>query len=384
MNTIALSATSVPPGVSFTGGLFDVLLLSGETAGWSQLNTEFEQWDPALHGPVPEGIRGNSNNIITVGEFVPGGTPFISGTRYFADTVSAGQLTTSINELFVGKAIENDKLLVNMPGAQVWEDASLIVGEEHDILTGRHDIGSARIFHLLANDRFVTSGSDASATGYVLYAIDTGQVFYCLDGATNAWVEANTFTGPVDITGRLEVGNNLILGNQTLDDGGGDTFNVFAHAARHLIGGADPLSGVVNQLIKVGLSGDLGLVQSVAWPIPDQIILTVGFDFGGRPGNSTVLFFSPLSFFQDSASAVDLNAAFFLDTVEITTPNGIRGLCELNSHASADGGQSITLVGWSDTVSAAAHILEVRVGVKQVTTPLAQNRMILALDLGLT
>ena len=92
------------------------------------------------------------------------------------------------------------------------------------------------------------------------------------------------------------------------------------------------------------------------------------------------MFFAPISFAQDSGSAVDVNAAFFLDTVEVTVPNGIRGISEL----AANGEDVITLVGWSTTVSAGAHTLEVRVGVEQSTTPLVQNRIILALDLGLT
>jgi len=385
MNAIALSATTVAPGVTFPIGLFSGALAPGETAAWGKFGT----WEPwsyvnVFHGPVPEGIRGNSNNIITNGLFVPGGSPYISQTRYFADLATPGLLTTVKNEIFVGKGIGPDSLLVNMTGAQVWEDASSIVGAEHDTLTGTHDEGSARAWVGAEAGRSARSNSLASSTGMLYYASDTGRVWYCSNGAANVWIEQTHFTGLVTIDNSLLVSSQIRMPAKALHDNISDLMNPFAHAARHLVGGLDPLSGVVNQLITTGSSVDFGLVQAAAWPVPDQSILSVGFDFTGRPGNSTVLFFAPVSLLQNSAGVADISLAFFLDAVEVTTPNSIRGICEVNPHASSEGGQTMTLVGWSSTVSAAAHTLAVYVGVRQATTPVAQHRTILALDLGLT
>jgi hypothetical protein len=359
--------------------LFSGALLPGQTATWGKFGL-WEKWSQLniFHGPVPDGIRGNSNNIITVGLFVPGGSPYINQQRYFADEVTPGLLTTTINELFVGKAISTDSLLVNMPGAQVWETARATFQLEHDALTGRHDEGSARTFHDLYANRNILSGGQAYATGYILYATDTGQVLYCADGATNTWVEQTEFTGPLDVTNTLEVSGNLILGNQTLDDGVADTMDPFAHAARHLVGGEDPLSGVVNMILNAGSAVPQTVAQTASFPLPVTTVQSLAFDFTGRSGLSTIQIYAPI-YISRGGDAVDISLALFLDTVEITNPNSIRAQEEISSA----GEITITLVGFLTNVTAAAHTLEIRMGVEQNRPPDVEDRMIMVTDLGL-
>jgi hypothetical protein len=216
----------------------------------------------------------------------------------------------------------------------------------------------------------------------VYYATDTGQVFYCSDGTSNTWIEQTAFTGPLSVTNNLEVASQIRMPAKALHDDVSDLMNPFAHAARHLVSGADSLSGLVNQIISTGSNVTMAIVQSAAYPIPDQTILSVGFDFTGRSGASTVLFFANVAFVNSSATfQQDFTFAFFLDSVEVTNPNAIRAEVEIDGNS--DEG-TVTLVGWLNTVSAAAHTIEVKMGAETTTASGAKDRMLMGLDLGLT
>jgi hypothetical protein len=163
--------------------------------------------------------------------------------------------------------------------------------------------------------------------------------------------------------------------------------NPFGHAARHLVGGLDPLDGVIQQFIHGANTGTTGLVQSGAYPIPDQQLITVGFDFTGRSGDSTVLFFSTTVLDEDSGSvATNINTSIFVDGTELivaASEENIRAELTFPSISGNDVG-TLTQFAYKTDLSAGAHTVEVWAGVSAATTPTAVSRMILGLDLGLT
>jgi hypothetical protein len=382
MNAIALSATTVAPGVTFGPGFFasPAVPAPGSTVAWGKFGI-WEAWSQLniFHGPVPEGIRGNSDNIITNGLFVPGGSPYINQTRYFADEVTPGLLTTTINELFVGKAIGTDTLLVNVNGAQVWETARAQFQVEHDALTGLHDEGSARSWVGAEAGLAAASNSLASSTGMVYYASDTGRVWWCSNGAANVWIEQTRFTGPITVDNNLIASAQIRMAAKTLHDNVADSMNPFEHASRHFVGGADPLGGVVNMILNAGSDTPQTVAQTGAFPLPVTSVQSLAFDFTGRPGLSTIQIYAPI-YISRGGDAVDISLALFLDTVEITNPNSIRAQEEINGA----GEITITLVGFLNDVTAAAHTLEIRMGVEQNRPPDVEDRMIMVTDLGLT
>ena len=220
MNAFGISASSFIPGVTFPGGLFNGSLLAGEVAAFNTSTGLFEQWDDSVGStPAPDGLRGNNNNIIQIGRYQSGSTPYSAGTRFYADTASNGQLTTTPNDYFAAHAITTSELLVNFTGSANWEDSRSVFDIEHVSSSGVHAEGSSRTFVGLAADAGIsTSNSLASSTGMTLFATDTGQVFYCTNGAANTWIEASRFDGPLEITNTLEVGGNLILPTGIVDD----------------------------------------------------------------------------------------------------------------------------------------------------------------------
>ena len=214
----------------------------------------------------------------------------------------------------------------------------------------------------------------------VYYASDTGRVFYCSNGAGNTWIEQTHFTGPVTIDNNAIISGQIRMPLKVLHDNVSDSMNPFAHNDRHLLGGADYLKGTVTQIINGGSAVTQILGQTGGFPLPVTSILSLPFDFTGRTGLSTIQIYAPCFFDQDSASQVDMSAGLFLDGTEITNPNSIRAEFEID----ASGEFTVTLVGFLTTVTAAAHTLEIRVGVEQATTPRARDIMIMVTDLGLS
>ena len=244
-------ASATVPGVIFSGSLFDSALQPGEAAGWNSTAGEWQRWTPSI-SLSPEGLRGNSNNVIQSDAYVPGGAPYTSGLRFYADEASPGQLTNTINEHFIGRAIEDTTLLVNVGNATNWEAAKTTFEVEHESTSGVHNEGSGRTWVGLVSALNAASGSLASSTGMTYFATDTGQVFHCTDGATNTWLEVSTFAGPLSVSTELTVSGDLRLPSKVLNDTSGDLMDPFAHALRHLVGGSDPLSGIVNQVLSTG------------------------------------------------------------------------------------------------------------------------------------
>ena len=130
MNSIALSSSEPTTPVAFPSNLFSGSLQAGMTCYWS--GSLFEKADSVTN--LPLGIRGNNNNVIQSGKYVAlTGSPFVSGTRYYASTV-AGSLTDAENDWFMGIGIDSTTLLVNanaVPIPHKWT-------EEHYSDSGYH------------------------------------------------------------------------------------------------------------------------------------------------------------------------------------------------------------------------------------------------------
>jgi len=374
MNGFAISPSAFVPGTAFPVGLFDGSLSPGEVAAFD--GSLFVRWDdsnPAT--PTPDGLRGNSNNILQVGKFQPtSGSPYTPGTRFYASTTVDGQLQTGQNDYFVGHAVSSNELLVNVTASPMWETARSIFAIEHDDTTGTHSEGSARTFVGVAADAGIaTSNSLASSTGMTLFATDTGQVFYCTNGAANTWVEASQFSGPLEITSSLEVGGNLILPTGILDDDAGDTFNVFTHALRHEAGGTDSLSGLINQILVDADDGSTPIALDASW----TNVLSVAFDFTGRSGNSSVLCFAILGI-ESSGGTARADYRFTIDTVAFAAPFGVT--CSAQVYT-APRESTFPLQGYQTTLSPGAHTITLQ-AYETDPSATATARHLLVLDLG--
>ena len=384
MNSIGISSTVVPPGTPFPGGLINAS--PGQAVAWNAGSSMWEPWEKSF-AFAPQGILGNSNNIITNEQWVPGGAPFLNGVRYYAwfsgapgGVLTPGDLTTTQNDFFVGRATTTDNLMIECVNAPLWETARAIVTFEHDAAIGTHDEGSARSWSGPEAGRFAASNAQASSTGMIYHGTDTGRVFFCTNGAGNTWVEQSRFTGPVTIDNNAIVSGQIRMPLKILHDNVSDQMNPFAHADRHLLGASDYLKGRVEQILNSGSDVTQVVGQTGGFPLPVTVIQSLAFDFTGRAGLSTIQIYAPCFIDQDSGSQADISLGLFLDGVELTNPNSIRAETEIDDHGEA----TVTLVGFVASVSAAAHTLEIRIGVEQNTTPRARDRMIMVTDLGLT
>lgn len=382
MNSIGISSTAVPPGTAFPGGLINAS--PGQVVAWNGGTSMWEPWEQAF-AFAPQGILGNSNNIIHNEQWVPGGAPFLNGVRYYAwydgapgGVLTPGDLTTTQNDFFIGRAIQTDSLMVEAINAPNWENVTNVFSIEHDHQSGLHNAGSARSWSGDEDDRFDASGGLATSTGMLFYATDTGRVFYCTNGLGDTWIEQTRFTGPVTIDNNLTASAQIRMPAKVLHDDVDDSMNPFSHAARHFLGATDYLKGRVEQIISEGSTETQVLSVTGSFPLPVTVVQSLAFDFTGRSDDSLILIFAPCYFNQQSSQA-DMSAALFLDDIEIVNPNSIRAEFELDD----TGENTVTLVGFLSDVSAGSHNLEVRVGV-QNSTPQAMETLIIVVDLGLS
>ncbi|KKN72781.1 hypothetical protein LCGC14_0407480 [marine sediment metagenome] len=87
----------------------------GQVAAWNTSGSQFVVADPnSMRMPI--GVRGTANNLIQEGmlDLSTGGFP--TGSQVYADKANPGSLTTLPNEWFIGTAISDTELLVNMNG----------------------------------------------------------------------------------------------------------------------------------------------------------------------------------------------------------------------------------------------------------------------------
>lgn len=376
MNGISIAPSSFAPGISFSSSMFGAGLDPGEVAAFDSNTGKFEAWDDNTM-PWPVGIRGNSNNIIQNGLFTSTTTPFVSGLAHYASTTVPGQISVIQNDFFVGRAISNNQIIVSMISQPNWTNARSVFSTDHNSNSGIHNEGSARTFVGVAADAGITtSGSLPSSTGMVLFATDTGQVFYCVNGALNNWVEISRFNGPLAVTSNLEVGGNLRLPTGVLDNTLGDTFNVFSHAARHLAGGSDSIPGVISQVF-VGSNDD---VVALSTPLSNLTnAVNAVFDFTGRTGASTILWVSVVNVENAAGAVRSIEARTFLDGVEqnvlVTSP-----INKLRLDNSITQGQML-IIGHNNNVSAGFHDLQIRMAADAINASI-QDRYLFILDLG--
>ena len=87
----------------------------GQVAAWNPAGPQFVVADPD-NMKMPVGVRGTANNLIQEGMLYIPGAAFPSGSQVYADKANPGSLTTVANEWFIGTAITDAILLVNMNG----------------------------------------------------------------------------------------------------------------------------------------------------------------------------------------------------------------------------------------------------------------------------
>ncbi len=377
MNAFGITASTFVPGTAFPNGLFDPSLLPGEVASFN--GTDFVQWDDTDPStPAPDGLRGNNDNIIQAGLYQAAGTPYIAGTRFYASTTSDGQLSTSPNDYFAAHAITSSELLVNIIGSANWEGSRAVFEIEHSSSSGIHLEGSGRTFVGLASAAGIsTSNSLSSSTGMTLFATDTGQVFYCTDGALNTWVETSRFSGPLEIANTLEVGGNLILPTGILDDDAGTTFNVFAHGTRHesVDPADDPVFGIVRQVQVDADDGSSPVVLSGSYSTLGSIII----DFSGRGGTSTILVFAVANF-DGTVLAASIDMEFHMDATPFTSPQGVLAVHDQPS-GSSNNNFVVSQQGIFETVSATTHTITLE-ALQTLGAVTARARHFLLIDLG--
>jgi len=99
------------PNAVFASDLFESSVQPGEVVAWNGL--VFVKANPNM-GLTPIGVRGNSNNLIQEGMFVFSVAGNLNTGPLYADKSNPGQLTVTPNEWFIGIAINQNSLLVNM------------------------------------------------------------------------------------------------------------------------------------------------------------------------------------------------------------------------------------------------------------------------------
>jgi len=141
----------IPP-INFPEGFFDPGVQAGQVITWFAPNSRFEIADPLDPAREPVGIRGNNNNLIQSGKYgALSGTPFVSGTKYYAGVAgfSGSLVTAPRNDWFIGQGIDSTTLLVNanaVPIPDKWD-------VEHEPDSGFHQFsfGDSTARDLLLN-----------------------------------------------------------------------------------------------------------------------------------------------------------------------------------------------------------------------------------------
>ena len=115
INTNILRLLTGTPNVQFSDDSIWDNVAAGQVAAWSVADSQFVVADPnAMRMPI--GVRGTANNLIQEGMLTLPGAGFPTGSQVYADKANPGSLTTLPNEWFIGTAITDTILLVNMNG----------------------------------------------------------------------------------------------------------------------------------------------------------------------------------------------------------------------------------------------------------------------------
>lgn len=113
INTNILRLLTGTPNVQFSDDSIWDNVAPGQVASWNNVSSQFVVADPN-NMKMPIGVRGNANNLIQEGMLTLSGFP--TGSQVYADKANPGSLTTLPNEWFIGTAITDTILLVNMNG----------------------------------------------------------------------------------------------------------------------------------------------------------------------------------------------------------------------------------------------------------------------------
>jgi hypothetical protein len=114
INSVMLRLLTGTPNAQFNNAIWDNIV-PGQVAAWNAAGPQFVAADP-LNMLPPVGVRGTANNLIQEGMLVLPGAGFPTGSKVYADKANPGSLTINENEWFIGTAITDTILLVNMNG----------------------------------------------------------------------------------------------------------------------------------------------------------------------------------------------------------------------------------------------------------------------------
>jgi hypothetical protein len=182
------------------------------------------------------------------------------------------------------------------------------VEREHEPLTdatygGIHKQGSARahvwtgatLDQTALNSNF-NNPSNAKNSGKIVLDQPEGRIWICRDGASGLWVELSEISGALAVngaltaTGLLSANNGVTIPTTKLLTGptgenwlvnGAQQMNPLLHAARHLFGGEDALTGIV--------AGNVVYKSATGPTSAPGTLVTHTYDFSARAGNSLLL-----------------------------------------------------------------------------------------------
>lgn len=103
-------SASESSSTSFDEGMFDQSVRYGDLVAFDAVSGTFKLANGFNVNRGYLGIRGSSNNIITCGTVINNNWDLTAGTNYYSGT--GGGLTTEMNNYYVGRAINNNTLIV--------------------------------------------------------------------------------------------------------------------------------------------------------------------------------------------------------------------------------------------------------------------------------
>jgi hypothetical protein len=127
INTNILRLLEGTPNVQFSDVAIWDNVAFGQVAAWNAAGSQFVVADPN-NMKMPIGVRGTANNLIQEGMLTLVGAGFPTGVQVYADKANPGSLTTTPNEWFIGTAITDTILLVNMNGIPLQESGEVTPG----------------------------------------------------------------------------------------------------------------------------------------------------------------------------------------------------------------------------------------------------------------
>jgi len=318
------------------------------------------------------------------------------GTPIWRISKNASGSLAFLSENAGGKAVVILSSAVGVPASSIVVDAIGNVGIGTASPGNKlHVLGSARIE---GSELRVDNNADADAT----FTVDSGQTsafnsqIAFADRGFDQWVVRKDALNELFIQRvsdtpimRFKAGNIIDL-DTDFTKAGADPMDIHAHAARHGAGGADPISGVISQALRVA---DTTPVTLPSTGMAFVTALTLPFDFTGRSGNSTILLWAAVQFVTGTSAAPTpalfsgMTVRFLLDGVPLLSPETLGDhtyqFRDFNNVSTQR--NTVNSQGLKFDVSAAPHILTLEA--RQVfdgTSAELETRHMIMLDLGIT